>query len=270
MPSLRSAWSRPPSLSASIAKTVTANCITKLQRFAVNVLSQEQLAISQFCSRPREDKFIEEFVVSRCDHPDRIHMPVLQNSLITFDCSATATLVVNSHLVVMGRGLCQYSLSFRQKASPVWAGRVYAWRNARIGGGVMTYEDDPPSIAEKLYRCLQREEPRGGCAALPRRRHARGCRARQAQDRGDGDQRGPRKVSWLVPRCVLGNPLDYRRKVPRSRGRVHPGGSLQAPMGLFCPRAKRSHCAACRFSGSRKAGSDAAKTTGTRRRFRSS
>ncbi|CAN7258969.1 flavin reductase family protein [Rhizobium sp. LjRoot258] len=94
----------PPTLLVCVNReTVTANCITKLQRFAVNVLSQEQLAISQFCSRPREDKFIEEFVVSRCDHPDRIHMPVLQNSLITFDCSATATLVVNSHLVVMGR-----------------------------------------------------------------------------------------------------------------------------------------------------------------------
>lgn len=30
-------------------------------------------------------------------------MPVLQNSLMTFDCSATATLVVSSHLVVMSR-----------------------------------------------------------------------------------------------------------------------------------------------------------------------
>lgn len=94
----------PPTLLVCVNRdTVTANCITKLRRFAVNVLSQDQLAISQFCSRPREDKFVEEFVVPRCEHPDRIHMPVLQNSLITFDCSATATLVVNSHLVVMGR-----------------------------------------------------------------------------------------------------------------------------------------------------------------------
>lgn len=94
----------PPTILVCVNReTVTANSITKLQRFAVNVLSQEQLPISQFCSRPREDKFIEDFVVSRCDHPDRIHMPVLQNSLITFDCNATSTLVVNSHLVVMGR-----------------------------------------------------------------------------------------------------------------------------------------------------------------------
>jgi len=58
----------PPTILVCVNReTVTANSITKLQRFAVNVLSQEQLPISQFCSRPREDKFIEEFVVSRCD-----------------------------------------------------------------------------------------------------------------------------------------------------------------------------------------------------------
>ncbi|MDK1376823.1 MULTISPECIES: flavin reductase family protein [unclassified Sinorhizobium] len=94
----------PPTLLVCVNReTVTASCITKLQRFAVNVLSQDQLAISQFCSRPREDKFVEEFAVPQSDYPDRILMPVLKDSLITLDCIATATLVVNSHLVVMGR-----------------------------------------------------------------------------------------------------------------------------------------------------------------------
>lgn len=93
----------PPTVLVCVNReTVTASSITRDSRFGVNILSQDQLAISQFCSRPREDKFVEDFTVPVSDVPDRIQMPVLKNSLITFDCTVKATFVVNSHLVVMG------------------------------------------------------------------------------------------------------------------------------------------------------------------------
>ena len=92
----------PPTVLACINReTVTASDITRDRHFAINILSQEQLEISQFCSRGGQDKFIEDFVVPSKQVPDRIRMPVLKNSLITFDCSVNGTLVVNSHLVVL-------------------------------------------------------------------------------------------------------------------------------------------------------------------------
>lgn len=94
----------PPTLIACVNReTVTASDITRDPRFAVNILSQEQVAVSQYCSRPREDKFIEDFVFSSEAVPDRIQMPVLKNSLLTFDCRANTTFVVNSHLVLLAQ-----------------------------------------------------------------------------------------------------------------------------------------------------------------------
>ncbi|NOV20649.1 flavin reductase [Ensifer adhaerens] len=94
----------PPILIACVNRdTVTASDITRDPHFAVNILSEEQVAVSQFCSRPREDKFIEDFVFPSAAVPDRIQMPVLRNSLITFDCRANTTFVVNSHLVLLAQ-----------------------------------------------------------------------------------------------------------------------------------------------------------------------
>ena len=94
----------PPMLIACVNRdTVTAANITRDAHFAVNILSEEQVAISQFCSRPREDKFIEDFVLPTEEVPDTIQMPVLKNSLITFDCRAHTTFVVNTHLVLIAQ-----------------------------------------------------------------------------------------------------------------------------------------------------------------------
>ncbi|MBZ9653459.1 flavin reductase family protein [Phyllobacterium lublinensis] len=90
----------PPKLLVSVNRnTITAAEITRDGTFAVNVLSQEQLAISQHCSQQGADKFIEEFVVAPEHLPSRVAMPILCNSLTAFDCRVTATLLVNSHLV---------------------------------------------------------------------------------------------------------------------------------------------------------------------------
>lgn len=90
----------PPKLLVSVNRsTITAAGITRDAKFAVNVLSQEQLAISQYCSQQGADKFIEEFAIAPEDLPPRVAMPILQNSLTAFDCRVTAELLVNSHLV---------------------------------------------------------------------------------------------------------------------------------------------------------------------------
>jgi len=94
----------PPMLIACVNRdTVTASDITRDPHFAVNILSDEQVAISQFCSRPGEDKFIEAFVLPAEEVPETIQMPVLRNSLITFDCRANTTFIVNSHLVLLAQ-----------------------------------------------------------------------------------------------------------------------------------------------------------------------
>lgn len=92
----------PPTLIVCVNRnTITAANITKDARFAVNVLSQEQVNISQHCSRAGSDKFIEDFEVPKDELPDRIKMPVLRDSLVTFDCKVNCEFVVKSHLVLI-------------------------------------------------------------------------------------------------------------------------------------------------------------------------
>lgn len=93
----------PPTLLVCVNnRTITASDISRDGRFGVNLLSQAQLYLSQLCSRPGEDKFVDEYVVPRSDLPERIAMPVLRDSIVTFDCKATDILSVGSHLVVIG------------------------------------------------------------------------------------------------------------------------------------------------------------------------
>jgi flavin reductase (DIM6/NTAB) family NADH-FMN oxidoreductase RutF len=92
----------PPTLLICVNnQTITASDISREGRFAVNLLSQAQLYLSQLCSRTGEDKYIDEHVVPRDDLPERVVMPVLRDSLVTFDCKATDILSVGSHLVVI-------------------------------------------------------------------------------------------------------------------------------------------------------------------------
>lgn len=92
----------PPMLLVCVNnRTITASDISRDGRFAVNLLSQAQLYLSQLCSRAGEDKYIHEYVVQRADLPERVVMPVLRDSIVTFDCKATDILSVGSHLVVI-------------------------------------------------------------------------------------------------------------------------------------------------------------------------
>ena len=92
----------PPTLLICVNnRTITATDIIRDKRFGVNLLSQSQLHLSQLCSRQGEHKFLDDYVVARDALPDRVAMPVLRDSIVSFDCEATDILPVGTHLVVI-------------------------------------------------------------------------------------------------------------------------------------------------------------------------
>ena len=92
----------PPTLLVCLNnRTVTASNVTRDGRFAVNLLSQSQMHLSKLCSQAGEDKYLDDYVVPLDDLPHRMSMPVLRNSIVTFECKATEVRPVGSHLVVM-------------------------------------------------------------------------------------------------------------------------------------------------------------------------
>ncbi|MGW1887227.1 flavin reductase family protein [Streptomyces sp. NPDC001970] len=84
-------------------RSVTAADIHRESRFAVNLLSQDQVFVSQLCSRPGAVKFVDDYVVAGSELPAEVASPVLRDSLVTFDCEAAEARPVGSHLVVLGR-----------------------------------------------------------------------------------------------------------------------------------------------------------------------
>jgi flavin reductase (DIM6/NTAB) family NADH-FMN oxidoreductase RutF len=92
----------PPTLLVCVNnRTVTASDISRNGLFAVNLLSQAQLHVSQLCARAGKDKYLTDHVVPPNELPDRVVMPVLRNSIVTFDCKAIEIRPVGSHLVVI-------------------------------------------------------------------------------------------------------------------------------------------------------------------------
>jgi flavin reductase (DIM6/NTAB) family NADH-FMN oxidoreductase RutF len=92
----------PPTLLVCVNnRTVTASDISHNGLFAVNLLSQAQLHVSQLCARAGRDKYLTDHIVPPNELPDRVVMPVLRNSIVTFDCKAIEIRPVGSHLVVI-------------------------------------------------------------------------------------------------------------------------------------------------------------------------
>lgn len=93
----------PPTLLVCVNEnTITAADIARGKRFGVNLLSQSQRPVSQFCSRPGENKFLDEYLVDAKDLPPRVAMPVLRDSIVTFDCRVIQMSSVGTHKVVIG------------------------------------------------------------------------------------------------------------------------------------------------------------------------
>lgn len=92
----------PPTLLVCVnSRTVTASDISRDRRFAVNLLSQTQLHLSKLCSLAGENKFLDGHVLPQSCLPERVAMPVLRDSIVTFDCCVNDVRLVGSHLVVV-------------------------------------------------------------------------------------------------------------------------------------------------------------------------
>jgi flavin reductase (DIM6/NTAB) family NADH-FMN oxidoreductase RutF len=92
----------PPTLLVCVnSKTVTADDIQRDRRFAVNVLSQSQREVSKICSRPGEQKFLDAHVIDEAEVVARTSMPVLRESLVTFDCRVADLMLSGTHIIAI-------------------------------------------------------------------------------------------------------------------------------------------------------------------------
>ncbi|MFQ3452047.1 flavin reductase family protein [Bradyrhizobium sp. UFLA01-814] len=92
----------PPTLLVCVnSRTVTASDILRDGRFAVNLLSQAQLHVSQLCSAAGSDKYVDDHVVPAALLPSRVVMPILRDSTVSFDCKVAEVRPVGSHNVVI-------------------------------------------------------------------------------------------------------------------------------------------------------------------------
>ncbi|TDL75405.1 flavin reductase [Rhodococcus qingshengii] len=94
----------PPTVLVCLnTNTASAQATLKDQRFGVNLLSREQLQVAQVCSKLGTPKFIEDFCVSNAELPDTVQIPVLKESLVTFDCELIQSYEIGTHIVAVGR-----------------------------------------------------------------------------------------------------------------------------------------------------------------------
>lgn len=99
-----SVCAEPPTVLVCVnTRTNTAGDIAQSGRFAANLLSRDQLDISNLCSAPGGLKYIDDHVIDERHAWGSEAMPVLRDSLVTFDCVVDDARVVGSHLVVVGR-----------------------------------------------------------------------------------------------------------------------------------------------------------------------
>ena len=82
--------------------TRPAEHIARDRRFSVNLLSEYQSDVSHFCASPGQSKYIDDHVVDAEMLDGDIAMPVILNSLATFDCEVEHAMPVGTHLVTIG------------------------------------------------------------------------------------------------------------------------------------------------------------------------
>lgn len=93
----------PPTLLVCVnAATATASDIDRDRQFSLNLLSESQCGVSQRCSRAGDSKYLDDAVVAAAELPARFAMPVLQDSVASFDCDVEEIRRVGTHFVVIG------------------------------------------------------------------------------------------------------------------------------------------------------------------------
>jgi flavin reductase (DIM6/NTAB) family NADH-FMN oxidoreductase RutF len=93
----------PPTILICLnSKTVTATHVQEGGRFAVNLLTKDQLPLSELCSRPSVDKFIDEHVLlPAADVSGENGVPRLREASVVFECRAVEQLLVGSHRIAI-------------------------------------------------------------------------------------------------------------------------------------------------------------------------
>ncbi|WP_076865419.1 flavin reductase family protein [Bradyrhizobium mercantei] len=100
--SFTSVCTEPPTILICLNnKTVTATHVREGGRFAVNLLTQDQLHLSELCSRPHVDKFIDEYILLPDDFSRGNCVPRLRKASIVFECRAVEQLAVGSHRIAI-------------------------------------------------------------------------------------------------------------------------------------------------------------------------
>ncbi|MBR0750521.1 flavin reductase family protein [Bradyrhizobium japonicum] len=100
--SFTSVCTDPPTILICLnSKTVTAAHVQEGGRFAVNLLTKHQLQLSELCSRPSVDKFIDEYVLLPVNVSGESGAPRLREASVVFECRAVEQLVVGSHRIAI-------------------------------------------------------------------------------------------------------------------------------------------------------------------------
>ena len=101
-----SVCAEPPTVLVCVdRRSVLSQAISADERFAANLLSQDQEFLSRLCSRRGTPKYVDDY----CLQPDELDItvgaPVLRDSLVSFDCVLRESHVMGSHLVCFGEVL---------------------------------------------------------------------------------------------------------------------------------------------------------------------
>jgi flavin reductase (DIM6/NTAB) family NADH-FMN oxidoreductase RutF len=108
---------------------------TKLQRYAVNILSQEQEQLSNRFARARSDKWSGMIVLD-----GETGVPLLPNALAVFECEAYARYDGGDHEILIGHVLALRTSPHKQEQPLIFFGGRYR----RLDTG---FRDAPPHDA---------------------------------------------------------------------------------------------------------------------------
>jgi len=124
----------PPLVLFSLARRAHSfETWTKVQRFAVNVLSEEQEVLSNRFARPLGDKWSDTLVLD-----GETGVPVLPNALAVFECEPYGRHDGGDHEIVIGRVLAFRTTLHKQDQPLIFFGGGYR----RLERG---FRDPPPS-----------------------------------------------------------------------------------------------------------------------------
>lgn len=107
----------------------------EIERYAVNILSQDQESISNRFARPLGDKWADLVVID-----GETGTPLLPNALASFECEAHARFDGGDHVIFVGRVVALRTTPHKQQPPLIF----YGGRYRRLDSG---FQDAPPRDA---------------------------------------------------------------------------------------------------------------------------